>query len=288
MRVIDKRDKLSQRQLFDELGSGRHDESGARIAGVGLAAPLIENIMEFVATGGATRQSALDALDKLIKPSESKESALAEVSMLLDHLDALGVSPAAVRLDPSLTRGLDYYTGTVFECALPYAGVGSVMGGGRYDGLVSRFQDEPIPATGASIGLDRLVTGLRNVGLGVDPARAGARVMVVMMPGVPETQASRAAAELRGGGIATELYVGEAVGKVGRQLAYANARQLAVAVLLGEEELRSGTVTVKDLREGDEARRDIAGNVEYRQAGSVGQRTVAREELIVTVREMLA
>jgi histidyl-tRNA synthetase len=159
------------------------------------------------------------------------------------------------------------------------------VGGGRYDGLVSRFRDEAIPATGASIGLDRLVTGLRNVGLGISPAQARTGVIVLAMPGVPEPEASRVAAELRKGGVAAELYVGDAMGEVARQLAYANSRGMGVAVLLGETELKTGTVSIMDLREGDDRQDE---NDEYRSAGSAGQQTVSRADLLPTVRAMLA
>jgi histidyl-tRNA synthetase len=288
MRVIDKREKLSQAQLLDELGGGRVDESGDPIAGVGLDRARIESVLEFVNTSGASRRDTVDELDKIVRPGPRKDPAFGEVSLMLEHLDALGVAEAAARLDPSLTRGLEYYTGAVFECTIPYAGVGSVMGGGRYDGLVSRFRDESIPATGASIGLDRLVTGLRNVGLGVSPAQARTGVIVLVMPGVPEPEASRVAAELRNGGVAAELYVGDAMGKVARQLAYANSRGMGIAVLLGEEEMKTGSVAIKDLREGDESRRNIVDNEGYRSAGSAGQQTVSRADLLPTVRGLLA
>lgn len=202
-------------------------------------------------------------------------------------MDALSISEDAARLDPSLARGLEYYTGPVFEGALPHASVGSVMGGGRYDGLVNRFRNEAVGATGASIGLDRLVTGLTNVGLASFDRQATALVFVPVMPGVAVSEAARVAGELRAGGIATELYVGEDMGRVGRQLSFANARGACIAVLLGEEELSAGNIAVKDLREGINARADITDRDEYREAGTVGQQTVARTELISTVRRML-
>jgi histidyl-tRNA synthetase len=288
MRVIDKRDKLTEEQLIQELGKERIDEWGSRIPGVGLDSKRITQILGFIKTTADTRAEVLAALDKLIAPSDLKTEAFQEVEQLLEHLNALSVSESAARLDPSLTRGLEYYTGPVFECSLPNARVGSVMGGGRYNGLVSRFRDESIPATGASIGIDRVVTGLRNLGLASSVERAGAKVIVLVMRGVPEAEASRAAHDLRAAGIPTELYVGEAMGALTRQLAYANARNMTVAVIIGRNEAKQGAVAVKDLRVGDAARRDITDNVEYRRAGSVGQKVVPREALVETVREMLA
>jgi|SRR5580658_1832174 histidyl-tRNA synthetase len=288
LRVIDKRDKLTDNELIAELGAGRTDASGDQIRGVGLAAETIRSIFEFISIAGSKRAEVLASLDKAIRPGREKDEALSEVQLLCEHLDALGVPEEAAQLDPSLTRGLDYYTNTVFEGALPQAGVGSVMGGGRYNDLVNRFLDEPIPATGASIGLDRLVTGLRNIGLFAGEQQSTVEVLVLVMPGVPEPESSRVAAELRAHGIGAELYVGEATGKVKRQLAFANARGMSVAVLLGAGELAQGAVSIKDLRTGSEAREGIADREEYRSAGTVGQKTVPRTELVDTVRQVLA
>jgi histidyl-tRNA synthetase len=287
MRVIDKRDKLTSDELVDELGPGRVDASGDPVRGVGLDQPKTQAILDFISIKADRRVDVVAALEKSIRPSPLRETALAEVNLLCAHLDAMGVSDEAARLDPSLARGLDYYTGTVFEGTLPNAGVGSVMGGGRYDGLVSRFLDEPIPATGASIGLDRLVTGLRNLGLEAGRRRNTAEVLVLVMPGVPEPEASRVAAELRAASIPAELYVGDAMGKVGRQLAFANARGMSVAVLLGEGELAQGVVAVKDLQEGSEVRDGISEREEYRAAGTAGQQTVPRRELVAAVGRLL-
>lgn len=287
MRVIDKRDKISPAEVEQELGPGRVDESGDEIRGVNLEPPLIAELLEFVGTRGDTREQTLKAMEGSIKPSAEKDSAIAELDTLCGHLDALGVPDEAARLDPSLARGLEYYTGPVFEGALPHAGVGSVMGGGRYDGLVSRFSDEAVPATGASIGLDRLVTGLVNVGLVASERQATADVLVLTMPGVSPREASRAAAELRRAGIAAELYLGTAEGKVARQLSFANARNMSVAVLIGDGEVAANTASVKDLREGQQAREDIQEREDYRAAGTTGQRTVPRSELATTVAALL-
>jgi histidyl-tRNA synthetase len=275
MRVIDKREKISEPQLIDELGGGRVDDTGDTISGVGLDRKRIESILEFVSVSGSSRRTTVEGLDKIVRPSPVKDAAFTDVWTMLAHLDALGVSEAAARFDPSLTRGLEYYTGAVFECRLPHAGVGSVMGGGRYDGLVSRFRDEAIPATGASIGLDRLVTGLRNLGLGVSPAQARTGVIVLVVPGVPEPEASGVAAQLRSGGVAAELYVGEALGSVPQQLAYADSRGMGIAVILGEEDLKTGSVTVKDLR--------LDG-----ESPDARQQTVSRADLLATVRALFA
>jgi histidyl-tRNA synthetase len=283
LRVLDKADKISGSALRAELGEGRFDVSGDRIAGVGLDADTIAAILDFAAVSQDTRAKVVDELASRLPDDEQAAAALAEVRELLGHLEALGVSEAAARFDPSLARGLAYYTGTVYEGTLAKAGVGSVIGGGRYDGLVSRFSDEPVPAVGASIGLDRLITGLRNLGIELGTAATTAAVIVLVMPGVEAVHASRAAHELRQAGLATELFVGEAVGKVGKQLAYANAQGFRAAVMIGSNELRDDTVTVKDLHAGIAARTQITDNSEFRKAGSSGQQVVPRSELVAAV-----
>ncbi len=288
LRVIDKRDKLADAELIAELGDGRIDESGDKIRGVGLGEGEIRSVFEFISIGGEKRTDVLAGLEKAIRPGRERDEALSEAQLLCEHLDALGVPDGAARLDPSLARGLDYYTNTVFEGTLPHAGVGSVMGGGRYNDLVNRFLDEPIPATGASIGLDRLVTGLRNVGLGAGERESTVAVLVLAMPGVPAAESSRVAAELRANGVGAELYVGDAMGKVAKQLAFANARRMSVAVLLGEGELAEGVVSIKDLREGNMARAGITEREAYRSAGTVGQQTVPRSAVAETVKRLLA
>jgi histidyl-tRNA synthetase len=250
LRVLDKADKISADALRAELGAGRFDSSGDRIKGVGLADAAIAAILDFAAVRQDTRAKVVDDLAARLPDDESAAAALAEVRELLAHLDALGVSEAGARFDPSLARGLAYYTGTVYEGTLSGAGVGSVMGGGRYDGLVSRFSDDSVPAVGA-------------------------------------THAAAAANELRRAGLATELYVGESVGKVGKQLAYANAQGFRAAVMIGSNELRDDTVTVKDLRAGNEARSAITDNSDFRKAGKSGQQVVSRAELVATVSSVI-
>ena len=196
LRVLDKADKVSGQAITEELGAGRYDRSGDRIPGVGLAPSLIEKILQFAAVQEKTRAATLEALAARTTPGEQASAALAEVTELLEHLDALGISEAAVRFDPSLARGLAYYTGSVYEGTLVNAGVGSVLGGGRYDGLVSRFVDEQVPAVGASIGLDRLVTGLQNLQIDLGTARTTTGVVVLVMPKVSPVEATRVAGEL--------------------------------------------------------------------------------------------
>ncbi len=287
LRVLDKSDRITDRQLAEELRDGRYDRSGDFIPGVGLTGGVVDALLDFVAVTGATRAEVVTALSQRIAPSELSEAALAEATELSAHLEALGVAEESARFDPSLARGLAYYTGTVYEGTLVGGGVGSVVGGGRYDGLVSRFLDEAVPMVGASIGLDRLVTGLRNLDVDLGTGADRVQVLVLVMPGVDAAVSSGIAAQLRAEGIGAELYVGKDQGKVGRQLSYANSLGYRAAVMVGRKELDAGQVTVKDLRAGSEQRADIADREAYRQAGQTGQFSCTREQLPAAVQELL-
>ncbi|NJP05495.1 MAG: histidine--tRNA ligase, partial [Chloroflexaceae bacterium] len=154
LRVIDKLQKIGLEHVRQELGNGRIDESGDPIRGVGLQAEQIDQILHVVAITGDSRRDVIARLAALLPETPVSQTALQEMHELADALDALGVQEHDVVFDPSLTRGLDYYTGPVFEATLPAAPeFGSVMGGGRYNQLVERFLETPVPATGASIGI---------------------------------------------------------------------------------------------------------------------------------------
>ncbi|HEY2343536.1 MAG TPA: histidine--tRNA ligase, partial [Chthoniobacteraceae bacterium] len=155
MRVIDKLRKVGLENVCKELGEGRVDASGDPIRGVGLNAGQIDEICRLLNIKATDRRSVIAALRELLQPSEMADQALSEFTELADLLDAHGVSDAEAIFDCSLMRGLDYYTAIVFEAYLPNAQqFGSILGGGRYDNLVDRFQTTSIPACGVSIGLD--------------------------------------------------------------------------------------------------------------------------------------
>jgi len=193
-----------------------------------------------------------------------------------------------VVFSPSLARGLDYYTGPVFEIALPDApAIGSFGGGGRYDGLVDRFLNRRIPCTGFAFGLERLLGALEAVdALPETPPRT--EVLVVTMGRVPLAETLRLASELRAAGLRTEPYVAsrKKMG-MGNQLSHADHYGVPVAVILGEDELANGVVSIKDLMEGKRRREDITDREAYRAAGKAGQVSVARTEMVSTVLGML-
>ncbi len=286
LRVIDKMAKAGVQNVRLELGPGRIDDSGDPIPGVKLDPPTIDKILAFVDIKGASRGDVVDHLEKLLAESPESAAALVEMRELAEVLTALGVDEDHARFDPSLARGLDYYTGPVFECVIPDAPqFGSVMGGGRYNGLVGRFLDHEIPATGMSVGLDRLMAALAHMKV-IDPITTTVQALVVSLGKIPARETLAVANELRRAGIRTEAYFGQKM-RMKDQLSHADHNQIPVAVILGEDELARGEVAVKDLRAGKVQREGISDHDGYRKAGTAAQVTVPRAQLIAAVKAAL-
>ena len=227
----------------------------------------------------------MDNLEKILPDADNSKEAIAEMRELAEVLNALGVDEDHAWLSPSLTRGLDYYTGPVFETIIPKAPkFGSVMGGGRYNGLVGRFLDRDIPSTGMSVGLDRLMAALTKL-KAVTPVKSTVQALIVGL-GIPSTEALNLAAELRKAGINTEAYFSKKM-KMKDQLAHADRLEIPIAIIVGEDELANGEVAIKDLITGKKLKEDIKERDAYRAAGKNTQVTVARSEMVATVREML-
>ncbi len=287
LRVVDKLDKVGLDNIRKELGEGRVDESGDPIRGVGLESGTIDKILEFIAISSETRASVLETVGKVLPDAECTHTAIDEMKELAAALDSLGVGEDEVVFLPSLARGLDYYTGPVYETILPGAPqVGSIMGGGRYDHLVERFMPDPIPATGVSIGLDRLLAGLNAIGK-IDTEPTTTKVLIITMRGVPMTELLKIARELRDNNISAEIYLGKRKAKMSDQLAYANHKNIPAAIIVGSDELESNQISIKDLVAGKEKRADISDRDEYRKSGKTGQQTIPREEMIPKLREII-
>jgi histidyl-tRNA synthetase len=286
LRVVDKLQKVGIGNVRAELGAGRTDESGDKIRGVGLDSAIIDAIISFISVAGSSREDIIARLGEALPESEQSALALQEMKDLASALQSLGVSEVDAVFDPSLARGLDYYTGPVFEAVLPTApSFGSIMGGGRYDGLVGRFLDKRIPATGASIGLDRLIAALTHLGK-VATLATNTKVLVIGMRGIPTDALLGIAADLRAASIPTEVYYGKP--KMKDQLSFANAKGIPIAVMVGEDELNTGQVSIKDLYFGMASRAEIGDRDEYRKAGRVGQQTVPRSQMVDAVKEILS
>ena len=207
-----------------------------------------------------------------------------------------GYGPDRIRIDPSVVRGLEYYTGPVYEAELLFdvtnekgetVRFGSVGGGGRYDGLVKRFTGQDVPATGFSIGVSRLMTALKNLGM-LDERGLPAPVLVTVMDGGTEAlgRYQKFTQDLREAGIRAEMYQGNWK-KFGNQLRYADRRGCPIAVIQGPDERASGKIQLKDMIEGRRQATAIESNEEYR-AARPGQTLIDQADLVATVQAMLA
>ena len=280
MRAVDKLDRLGIDGVRMLLGKGRKDESGDFTKGAELTDPQIAGIVDAIsgapkATGGAT----------------AGDQELSEIASLVN---AAGYSDR-VCIDKTVVRGLEYYTGPVYEVELTFeikdekgrlVRFGSVGGGGRYDGLVSRFRGEPVPATGFSIGVSRLQAALAALGkLGEKPAAGPVVVTVFDRDRIADYQ--RMVAALRGANIRAELYLGNLKNNIGAQLKYADKRGSPCAVIQGGDEKARGEVQIKDLILGATlaATKD---RDEYLKKQAEAQFAVKETTLVEAVRSLLA
>jgi histidyl-tRNA synthetase len=257
LREVDKLDKRGADYVRETL-------TGANF---GLAAEVADKILAFVQVRSSSLQQALEQLDALGPGPESMEQGRAELKEVLGLIRDFGVPESHFALNLSIARGLDYYTGTVYETTLnDYPQIGSICSGGRYENLAGQYTKSRLPGVGISIGLTRLYWQLREAGL-INTARSTVEVLVTQMDEARMPAYLALASELRGAGIATEVVLEG--GKLARQFKYADRAGIRFVLVLGEDELAKGVVTVKDMRRQD-------------------QFEVARAELIKTLRVELA
>ncbi len=290
LRTIDKFDKVGIDGVRDLLGAGRIDASGAKIEGVGLSQNEIEPVINFLTAKASTNLETLNNLSKAVGESLIGNQGVEELRQLAELLEAQGYGADRIVIDPSVVRGLGYYTGPVFEAELTFEILdekgrkrqfGSVAGGGRYDDLVKRFTGQSVPATGVSIGVDRLLAALRAKGrVG---ATAAGPVVVTVMDRDRMADYMAMVADLRNAGIRAEVYLGNPK-NFGNQLKYADKRQSPVAVIQGGNEAEKGMVILKDLILGAK----IAANATLEEwKDRPAQVEVSRADLVVEVRKML-
>jgi histidyl-tRNA synthetase len=216
-----------------------------------------------------------------------------ELRAISDIVRSAGYGTRRIRLDVSIVRGLEYYTGPVFEVELTFSAdgkdgsprFGSVGGGGRYDGLVSRFRGEPVPATGFSIGVSRLAAALAHLGK-LETKTGHGPVVVTVFDQERLADYQQMVASLRCAGIRAELYLG--AGKFGPQLKYADKRKAPCVVIQGSDEKARGEVTIKDLIVGAELAKLEKGREEHLQKQAEAQQSVPEAELVKAVRNVLA
>ena len=285
-RVLDKLDKIGVEKVKKELTEGYEDESGTPVHGLGLEIAQVSKIEEFLAIRGETRNDVLKTLGVEFGDVEGADEQLALIETISSHLDALGYHSDRVMLDLSIARGLAYYTGPVFEASLLEAPqFGSVFGGGRYDDLVTRFGGQPIPATGASMGVDRLLAAIEH--LGKAPRRKTmAQVFVSTMDRSLIPEYLQLAFELRRAGIRTEINVGRPK-KLGKQLQRADRLEIPYVLIMGGDEVARNVVTVKEMEVGRDQSSDV-GDHEQWKAARFGQQEVPRADLVETLKRLLA
>jgi histidyl-tRNA synthetase len=285
LRAIDKFDRLGAQGVLLLLGPGRKDESGDFTKGAGLSLSDSNEVLGFIR--GASRETREGTLTRLTRLLGADSPGVVELREIDAALTAMGVGEDQAAFDTSIVRGLEYYTGAVFEAQFINAsGVsfGSIGGGGRYDGLVSRFRGEPVPATGFSIGVSRLAAALQA--RGESGAMLGP-VVVLAMDKARMGDYLALARDLRTAGMRAEVYLGG--GGMKAQLKYADKRGAPVAVIQGGDELARGTVTLKDLRLGAAVAASLGEDREaYAKSREQVQQEVAVGEMAAAVAKMLA
>jgi histidyl-tRNA synthetase len=294
LRAMDKLDRLGPRGVAELLGAGRKDESGDVTKGAELAPEQIERIVSFMAPNAAPDDldGQLAIIARAVEGSETGKSGVDDVTAIMKIVTACGYDATRCHLDTGIVRGLDYYTGAVFEAQLTFpvqnekgqtVVFGSVGGGGRYDDLVARFTGQKTPAVGFSIGVSRLATALQ-----MRKSAVVESVPLVVVTVFDKNNAAPAFAmvrALRDAKVRAEAYVG--TGKLGDQFKYADKRGAALAIIEGPDEAGQGQVKIKDLALGAE----LAKSVESR-ADWIGNRqaevTVDRANLVSEVQKLIA
>jgi histidyl-tRNA synthetase len=292
LRAIDKFDRLKEEGVLALLGEGRTDESGDHTKGAGLSVDAARQVVASTCPETGTNEEIVTKL-MLLPSTPSSDEGISELNAIAQLVGSSGYSER-ILIDPSVVRGLEYYTGPVFEVELLLetkdekgrpVRFGSVGGGGRYDGLVSRFRGEPVPATGFSIGVSRLQAALTMLGKLDTKPEFGPVVVTVFGGEIAGYQTMVAA--LRKANIRAELYLGNPKHSLGQQMKYADRRNSPCAIIQGSDEKANGKVQIKDLILGA-GLTEIKDREEYLKKQAEAQYQVDEEKLVEAVREVLA
>ncbi|MCX7555477.1 histidine--tRNA ligase [Xanthomonadaceae bacterium JHOS43] len=264
LREVDKLDKRGADYVRDTLVG----------EGFGLAPETARKILDFVQVRSVSHADAMSKLDAIGGGNEVLDEGMAELRQTLELVRAMGVPETHYALNFSIARGLDYYTGTVYETLLDdYPQIGSICSGGRYENLASHYTRSRLPGVGISIGLTRLFWQLREAGL-VDTADSSVEVLVSQMDEARLPAYLAIASELRAAGLNTEVQLEPR--RLARQMQYADRAGIRFVVIVGEDEEARGVVSVKDLRRGEQfeiARADLGRTlrVELEQGRVMGK-----------------
>jgi len=297
LRAIDKLDKFPADEVRKLLGPGRWDGGeegkGDFTKGAELSAADADIVLA-VTQQRADWREAIAAAETYLAKSEVGQAGVSELEEIAKLVAASGYGADRIRIDPTVVRGLEYYTGPVYEVELLLdtkdekgrpVRFGSVGGGGRYDGLVSRFRGEPVPATGFSIGVSRLQAALTMLGQ-LDKQAEFGPVVVTVFDRDRVADYQKMVSQLRQAGIRAELYLGNPK-NMGNQLKYADRRNSPCVIIQGSDEKARGEVQIKDLIEGAKAAAAIASNQEWRETRPA-QFSCSEADLVAKVREVLA
>jgi histidyl-tRNA synthetase len=291
LRAMDKLNRLGEAGVALLLGPGRKDESGDFTEGARLPDKAAAQVLDFMRATADTDEETCARLSDLVGGSAVGAAGVATLAAISRELKAAGLGEARAKIDLSVVRGLEYYTGPVFEAELLIAPLddkgrpvrfGAIASGGRYDGLVERFKGVAVPAVGVSVGVSRLLSALEYVGEARPPEGP---VVILALEADRMSDYQAMARALRAAGVRAEVYLGAAGMRA--QLKYADRRAAPVAVIEGSEERARGEVLVKDLVLGAELAREIEDNAAWRESRPA-QVAVPRAKLVETVKRTLA
>ncbi|TFB09971.1 histidine--tRNA ligase [Candidatus Marinimicrobia bacterium MT.SAG.2] len=293
LRSIDKLDRLGINGVFELLTKGRKDASGAFIKGAELPESKANIIISFLESPRGSRSEVLNFLSEFTKKSTEGVTGVEELTEMDSLFRTMGYDEETIVFDPTVVRGMDYYTGPVFEANLTFEfkdekgqnkDFGSIAGGGRYDDLIERFTGQKVPATGISIGVDRLLSALSFLNKN-EKNLGDAPVVVTVMDKDKIGEYIKMTNELRDANIAAEIFLGS--GGFNKQMKYADKRGAAIAVIAGSDEFEKDQVTIKDLMLGKELSENIQEREEWLKE-QPSQVTVPRSDLLKTVKEIIS
>lgn len=238
LRAIDKIQKIGSQAVKEELSE----------QGIGDSA--IESIMAFIGTKG-TKQEILSALENMAVDNEEFRQGVSELSEVVRYIGCFNVPDEYYAIELTISRGLDYYTGTVYETFLnEYPGIGSICSGGRYDNLADHYTTQKLPGVGISIGLSRLFYQLREADIvPANPSSTTTEVLIIPFKGA-EAFSIGLSSRLRESGIISELYYED--GKMGKKFAYADKLGIPYTIVIGDDEVSSGKLGLKNMKTGDQ------------------------------------
>jgi len=295
LRAIDKLDRLGSEGVRLLLGPGRKDESGDFTKGAGLGDGQIDRVLKFTSAKGGDAATTMANLDIVVTGSQVGSQGVDELRAMATLVSTASYDDGRVVFDPSVVRGLEYYTGPVYEVELLIetkdekgrpVRFGSVGGGGRYDGLVSRFRGEPVPATGFSIGVSRLQAAALGLINQADVKAEPGPVVVTVFDRDRLADYQRMVKALRDAGIRAEMYLGNPK-NMGAQFKYADRRHAPCVVIQGGDEKAKGEIQVKDLILGAELAGLTADRDDYLARQAEAQFAAPEADVVAAVRKVL-